>query len=299
MNQRPQNWVFLGDSLTEGIGSARMSYVSELTSRLREAETAKPEPERRAVHEFRLRQVNAEGFNPFVKFNTAGLLKTDGPSVQPALWLWNLACEGRTIESDLEWLPLLENLRPERIFIFRGSLENIVRPCGLRDNQLPWWVPKSWRGYAAMDPRCYYSSTWWRRLKQQVIDALKQRVRLDLLRQRPGATLMTEEEWLEHYRNLLGCLRPLATRIHLLSLLPIDDNKFPGSLAKFCHVNEVLSTLAGPSGAQLIDWHSDFAEAMLQGQLSYLDGFHPNESGVEVMANLLLKHLSEDDTQKI
>ena len=299
MTRRPQNWVFLGDSLTEGIGSARLSYVGELAACLREAEMCRPEPQRRAIHEFRLRQVNADGFSPFVRFNTAGLLKTDEPSVQPALWLWNLACEGRTIESDLEWLPVLENLRPERIFIFRGSLENIVRPSGLRDNRWPWWLPKSWHGYAAMDPRCYYSSTWWRRIKQQAVDALKQRVRLALLRQRPGTTLMSEEEWLDHYRNLLRSLHPLATRIHLLGLLPVDDDKFPGSLVKFLHVNEVLRALAGSTGTQFIDWHSDFAEAMRRRPLSYLDGFHPNASGVEVLANLLMKHLSEDDTQTI
>ena len=294
MKKRPQNWVFLGDSLTEGIGSARLSYVGELMSRLRIAEVSKPERERRSVHEFRLRKVSDEGFNRFVRFNTAGLLTTDGPAAQPALWLWNLACEGTTIESDLKWMPLIENLRPERVFIFRGSLENIVRPSGLRDNLWPWWVPKTWRSYAAMDPRCYYSSAWWRRLKQQGIDALKQRARLGLLRRRPGTTLMSEEEWLNHYRGLIESLQPLATRIHLLSLLPVDDKKFPGSLVKFQRVNEILEVLASSTGTQFVDWNYGFSEANQTRSLCYLDGFHPNDSGVEVLANLLLKHLSED-----
>ena len=28
MSRRPHNWVFLGDSLTEGIGSSRATYVT-------------------------------------------------------------------------------------------------------------------------------------------------------------------------------------------------------------------------------------------------------------------------------
>ena len=32
---RASNWVFLGDSLTEGVGSLRATYVTELVNRLR------------------------------------------------------------------------------------------------------------------------------------------------------------------------------------------------------------------------------------------------------------------------
>ena len=287
MTQRPENWVFLGDSLTEGVGSTRVSYVTELATLLREAEKSKLETERRAIHEFRLRQVNEAGFNPFVRFNTAGLLKTDEPSPQPALWLWNLACEGRTIESDLEWLPFLENLQPERIFIFRGSLEHIVRPAPLRDGYWPWWVPKSWRGYAAMDPRCYFSNSWWRRMKQRSIDALKQKARLSLLRCRPGTTLMHTEEWLGHYRTLVSSLQPLAIRIYLLGLLPVDDEKFPGSLGSFRSTDDVLADFAAATGIGFIGWEADFAQRMATTRLFYHDGFHPNQDGTRILAGIL------------
>jgi hypothetical protein len=289
MKNRTENWVFLGDSLTEGVGSSRVSYVGNLTCLMRQIEGGKPEAERRSIHEFRLREISDHGLGRFIKFNRAGFMNVDRASVQPALCLWNLACEGRTIESDFDWLPLLEILQPERIFIFRGSLENIIRPLGVRDNQWSWWVPTSWRSYAAMDPRCYYSSTSWRRVKQQVLDRLKQLVRLRLLCQQPGVTLMSEETWLAHYCKLISSLSPLSSRIYLLGLLPVDNRQFPGSLDNFRHVNDVLKNLARVNGLQFIDWHFEFAEAMMHNSLYYLDGFHPNQSGSEVLAKIFMK----------
>jgi hypothetical protein len=294
MKIREQNWVFLGDSLTEGVGSSRVSYVSDLTCLLRQAEMTKPEAHRNAIHEFRLRQASSNEISRFVKFNTAGFMNTDKVSQQPAIWLWNLACEGQTIVSDLQWLPLLKNLQPERIFIFRGSLENILRPSGFRDNQWPWWVPKSWRGYAAMDPRCYYSSTWWRKEKQMAINKIKQSVRMRLLRQQPGVALMGEDVWLDHYRKLLYSLRPLSSRIHLLGLLPVSDQFFPNSRANFLRANNFIKVIAGDYGAQFIDWHDEFLEAMMLNSLYYLDGFHPNKCGAEVLATILLKSLNQE-----
>src|ERR1041385_5677025 len=159
-----RNWVFLGDSLTEGVGSKRISHVSELAKRL-------------PASEFRLRPVDA--INGYVEFNVAGMMQ---PQSSSDLWLWNLACEGKTIESDFEWLPLISALRPELVVVFRGSLESILRPAMVFDGSWPWWVPRSWRSYSAMDPRCYFSTTWWRKAKQTSVDALKQKARLGLLR---------------------------------------------------------------------------------------------------------------------
>ena len=90
-----RNWVFLGDSLTEGVGSKRISHVTELVKELRSSGVAN-------VHEFRLRQIDAD-FSRQIEFNVAGLMNVDGDQTQSDLWLWNLACEGQTIESDFHW----------------------------------------------------------------------------------------------------------------------------------------------------------------------------------------------------
>ena len=116
MSGRPENWFFLGDSLTEGIGSSRVSYVSELALQLRAASEGDL-----GVHEFRLRWVDPATFNRFLRVNLAGNLNTDSLFSQRKRWLWNLASEGTTVDTDLEWLPMIRNLRPEIVFVHRGS----------------------------------------------------------------------------------------------------------------------------------------------------------------------------------
>ena len=82
-----RNWVFLGDSLTEGVGSQRVSHVTELVNQFRvELQN------QTSVHHIRLRSVNPDTFDPFVQFNLAGHLdsdlQTDGTK---AFCVWNLA----------------------------------------------------------------------------------------------------------------------------------------------------------------------------------------------------------------
>jgi lysophospholipase L1-like esterase len=266
------NWVFLGDSLTEGVGSSRISYVSELVTQIRSAKCDVN------VHELRLRKVDPHGFNRFVEFNVAGKMDVDGSQHSSDLWLWNLACEGQTIETDLAWLRLISALRPELVVIFRGSLESIIRP-----STLPWWVPQSWRGYAAMDPRCYFSTTWWRKAKQQAFDATKQRVRLKLLSSRAGKPLMDRDVVAGHLTTLLRRLRALNTRVLVLGLLPVDESRFPGSRAHFASVNTKLRDAATAEDVEFFDW----GESLEQNGLFYRDGFHPNLAGAQALAHIL------------
>jgi len=274
-----RNWVFLGDSLTEGVGSKRISHVTELVKQLRSSDSIN-------VHEFRLRQIGADP-NSQIDFNVAGLMNVDVEKNPSDLWLWNLACEGKTIDSDFGWLPLIAALRPELVVIFRGSLESIIRPAMVADGDWPWWVPQSWRGYAAMDPRCYFSTTWWRKAKQTSVDALKQRARLKLLRQRPGKPLIDIEQFASYQSELLKRLRALETRVLVLGLLPVDKTRFPGSSDYFKRVNARLKQIAGAEGVEFFDW----ASSLNGDELFYRDGFHPNEAGCNALAKILREQI--------
>ena len=260
--------MFLGDSLTEGVGSKRISYVTELAQLLR-------------ASEFRLRPVDA--LNGQVEFNVAGLMNGRESS---DLWLWNLACEGKTIESDFEWLPLIRALRPELVVVFRGSLESILRPAMLFDGAWPWWVPQSWRSYSAMDPRCYFSTTWWRKAKQTSVDALKQKARLRLLKHHSGKPLLDLERFAQYQSELLQELRVLGARVLVLGLLPVDDACFPHSPAYFEAVNAKLQELATVAGAEFCDWGSLLHA---RAELFYRDGFHPNAAGARALAEILVQ----------
>ena len=279
-----RNWVFLGDSLTEGVGSKRISHVAELVKQLRSAGCAVAAGAN--VHEFRLRPIGAD-ISRQIEFNVAGFMNIDTDQNPSDLWLWNLACEGQTIESDFGWLPLMAALRPELVVIFRGSLESIVRPAMVMDKDWPWWVPQSWRGYAAMDPRCYFSTTWWRRAKQTSLDALKQTVRMRLLKVRPGKPLIDDDQFASYQTELLKRLRALGTRVLVLGLLPVDEARFPGSLEHFKILNARIRQIAAAEGAEFLDW----ASSLNGDDLFYRDGFHPNKAGAGALAKILRERL--------
>ena len=287
MRHASTNWVFLGDSLTEGVGSSRVSFVTELTRRLR---TNKANSDAINVHELRLRHVEPDGFSRFVRFNVAGHWDVQQSVDGPALWLWNLASEGQTIDTDTAWLPLLENLEPEIVFVFRGSLESIIRPAAVNHGRWPAWVPGSWRGYAAMDPRCYYSTTPWRRLKQASEDALRQRVRHALLRREPGAPLMDATTLLARHSELCERLRAISPRVILLGLLPVDRAHFPGSSEQFARLNQQLRELAERQKAEFLDWAECLGDPPMR-DLFYRDGFHPNQAGAARLADGLYQYL--------
>jgi GDSL-like Lipase/Acylhydrolase family len=274
-----RNWVFLGDSLTEGVGSKRISHVTELVKQLRSSDEMN-------VHEFRLRQIDADS-NRQIEFNVAGLMNVDADQSPADLWLWNLACEGETIDSDFGWLPLIAALRPELVVIFRGSLESIIRPAMVAEGGWPWWVPRWWRGYAAMDPRCYFSTTWWRKAKQSSVDAAKQKARLKLLQAKPGKPLIDIDQFASYQTKLLKRLRALGTGVLVLGLLPVDEARFPGSAAYFKTVNARLKQISDTEGAEFFDWASS-----LNGDgLFYRDGFHPNATGADALARILREQI--------
>ena len=282
----PQNWVFLGDSLTEGIGSQRLSHVTELVKTLRASEDFP------AVHHLRLREIDTRAIDRFVNFNVAGFLETEPPA-DPSLWIWNLACEGRTIEDDFAWIPLVKNLQPEWLVIFRGSLESIIRPAMVRDGGWPFWLPQSWRSYSSMDPRCYFSSTWWRQAKQRSIDRAKQVARRKVLAERLGQPLVELDAFADRYEELLSQLRSSAKQILMLGLLPVDEKMFPGSSDYFATVTKRLHELATRFDVNFLDWGAAVTSLERCSELFYRDGFHPNSDGARVLAEILRSHLLE------
>lgn len=138
-----------------------------------------------------------------------------------------------------------------------------------------------------MDPRCYFSTTWWRRLKQAGIDAAKQRVRLHLLRREPGRPLFDADQMLAHYATLLKALRPLGASVLVLGLQPPDAATFPGSAAHFSAINVRLRALADAEGAEFFEWAPLVDARRGDEPLLYRDGFHPTLNAARVLAELL------------
>lgn len=286
-----ENWFFFGDSLTEGVGSSRISYLSEFVELFRKSEEKKPIETRRVVHLVKMRDVDPVTFNRYIKCNIAGNWSRGDFGQGGTVWIWNFACEGTTIKYDQQWLPWIQNIKPEKIFLFRGALENVIRPSAAVVGGWPWWVPASWHGYASMDPRCYFSDTWWRKTKQLFIDAIKQKIRLFFLSKGDNKSLLELPYFADEFRKNLSEFCYLCTDVYVFGMLPIADAKFPGSNARFDKVNSIIFKETNRHNATFLDWGVRLASRQDCFDLFYRDGFHPNKSGAKVLAEHLFRVL--------
>jgi hypothetical protein len=276
-----ERWVFLGDSLTEGVGNRRVSWVSQLALILRAGKM-------RPVHGVRLRMLDLSTRRDLSYFNLVGHVDLDECQIGSSLWLINLAAESTTIRNDVERSSLIAAMKPHRIFILRGPLETIVRPSEATAGRWPFWVPPSWRGYAAMDPRCYFSAAIWRRGKQLAVDRAKQHVRLALL-QKGGEPLLSDEEFLTAYDELLTSLVGTGSAITVLALPPISVVSFPGTMERIVVRNRKLADLAAHKRVDFLEWPCELQAGW--GSQFCRDGFHPTETGAEVMAKRVHQYL--------
>ena len=140
----------------------------------------------------------------------------------------------------------------------------------------------------------YFSSTWWRQLKQRLVDHLKQRARLALLAREPGAPLMAPEVIEGHLSALIRQLSRSQRRLCLLGLLPVGEATFPGSPAQFDQVRRMLADLAARSGTGFFQPLGSDSRPLDDPSLYYLDLFHPNAEGSRRIAESLLTHLDAD-----
>lgn len=287
--KRVEHWVFLGDSLTEGIGRVRDSYVSEVVRNVR-AKSAQSGPPALRVGYMRLKQVDPDSFNKFIAANVAGLWDSPDGQGDVDLIVWNLGAEATTTADDMRWLSLLRMLHPQWVVVMRGALESIVRPLELQSGGWPWWLPPAWRGLVSMDPRCYFSGQWWRVAKQRIVDAVKQRARLRLLAE-GGAPMHASALVFENYTTLLDGLKERCGNIAVCGLLPVSERTFPGSAAGFRAINNGLQEIARSSGAHFVDWDELLGGSFDLGERLYRDGFHPNASGNELIGRKLSEHL--------
>jgi lysophospholipase L1-like esterase len=285
-----EHWVFLGDSLTEGVGRNRHSYVSELVRNLRASNEHSNAPVRRVGY-MRLKNVNPDSFNRFIAVNLAGLWDAQDSQGDVDLVVWNLGAEATTTADDMRWLPLLGMLNPQWVIVMRGALESIVRPPELQSGEWPWWLPRAWRGLASMDPRCYFSGQWWRVAKQRVVDTIKQSVRLGLLA-KGGAPVHTPEQVFANYTTLLDRMKERCENIAVCGLLPVSEETFPGSASGFQTVNQGLQEIARSSGTHYVNWEELLGTSFDLRECLYRDGFHPNEIGNRLIGRKLSEHLS-------
>lgn len=277
--------VFLGDSMTEGVGSRRQSHVTELARLVATQQDIEVIRARRAA----TTSLGEGLWNWVVHVEPDGILSNPGAAIR----FLNLAVEGTTIDYDLELLPHLRAMRPDAIVIFRGVVESIHR---IDPGAWPArGLPRRWRALGGMDPRCYFSDDPLRGTKQRVEASIKSRLRRLIIQAHSGEPLMRAETFETRMRQLVDGLRPLDVPIVLCPLLPLGGSEFPGSAAEFHRYNEAIDRIARTTPVRLSDWRQAVAgpDGEADPGLFYLDGLHPNARGNERLASCLLPLLSD------
>jgi lysophospholipase L1-like esterase len=97
-----------------------------------------------------------------------------------------------------------------------------------------------------------------------------------------------------HYEHLLAGLRELGPRVHVLGLIPPDRDRFPGSAEHFAMLNARVRAVAQTRCASFLDWAADVDARRGQETWRYRDGFHPNQAGARLLAEIIRDRLLGD-----
>ena len=124
---------------------------------------------------------------------------------------------------------------------------------------------------------------------------MKQKVRLKLLKARPGQPLIDQERLTAYQKDLIRQLRAIGARVLVLGLLPVDEALFPGSPEYFKSVNARLQEVVSAEGAEFFDWASLLPTNGKQ-ELFYRDRFHPNAAGARALAQILCERFCSERT---
>lgn len=278
--------IFFGDSMTEGIGSERISYVSELHRILNNMGVPSSLE--------RIRRSETLGGFPSNLWNWV-------IHSQPAFWpnaplddrgvrLINFAVEGTTIDYDMMLQSQLHGLRPDVIFVFRGVVEAVHRMD--LDGFLTRCLPKRWKSMGALEPRCYFSNHWLRGIKQYLESESKSWLRRKIFSAHGSYPIMTPEEFSQKLETFLTRLKEAYDApVVVGTMLPIIGKHFPGTAKEFENFNDVIKGVTSSLKVELLEWHLALPKSHALEELYFADGLHLNAKGNAILAEVLLKIL--------
>lgn len=275
-------WVFLGDSLTEGIGSQRVNYVSELMQLLRKRSNM-------PIHGLRWRLVNLNDYRDLSSYNSASLIDFDAEKTSSALWLVNLAVESCRVADELARVRKILALAPDRAFLLLGTHEAVARPSASLTGNWPSWLPKSWRHYHAMDPRPYFNSNPWRRAKQKFIDWAKQKARHALLKH-GRQPLVADEVVFRQFAQLVTRIQSAGVAVTVLEMTPMGEDMYPGTLEIIRRRNEQIRQWCLARQVDFVEWEKALYED--RSTAFFRDQQHVNQDGARLMAKILMRYIT-------
>lgn len=167
--------------------------------------------------------------------------------------------------------------------IAHGITEAIVRPTP-RALAL---MPARWRNPGWMDPRPYYSRSWWKRVPQRLESAARWRIKNLLIRILGGTQWRSPDAYRSALHDLLERLITSGTAVVVLGSPDLDERYFPGSPQQLHRYDDINAALAEQLGAM----HIRLSDRLDAWDDYLADHFHPSVSGHARIAGEILRRL--------
>lgn len=177
-----------------------------------------------------------------------------------------------------------------------GSVDARIRPDTDKNRFYLWsLVPKHYRKNGMMDPRPFYSR---KKIKKflQIGDNLIRSLVCKVMFLTQGKCQWCSVERFEiQYNNVLENLRPIIPNIILLTPAYIDEKIYgEDNVIQYKKYTNVVKRIAEEQHLSVIDIYSTLKKAVDESgwnSVFYLDHFHPNARGYEIMADLIYKEI--------
>ena len=205
----------------------------------------------------------------------------------------NFSMTGTTINYAIEIISEINLFNPDLIIVGYGNVDAMVRPRINKKNGLYKFLPKRYKKNGMLDPRAFISKTWHKAVFQKFESFIRNNIKKILMKTEGTYSWVEINEFEKKYKLFIDNVNNKNRKILMLSTVTISENFFPKSPKNFRLYNEVIKKIAKEKNLTFIDLYS--ALKKYPAELIYgNDSFHPNKSGYEIIANILIDKISND-----
>ena len=234
--------AIFGDSISEGIGSRKINYVSKLKE----------------------------------------ILSLNYDNIE----IINYAHTGTTIKYINNIKELWENEYFDVCIIAYGNVDGMLRPNLNSLLNLYSILPKRYKQNGMLNPRPYYSNTWYKSFFQHLDSFFRWHLNAFLLKLQGSTTIISLKEFEETYIITLDMLSNISSNMILLSTVKVSDRFFPKTNLSFVEFNRKIKSIA-----KLYEDHYVNIYGLLDKYDYYDDFFHPNSMGYNIIADAIASEI--------
>lgn len=201
----------------------------------------------------------------------------------------NLAHTGTTI-------PYMESLLNELdadvdvVIIAYGNVDAMLRPNTAHKPNYYKYLPNRYKQNGMLNPRPYYSSKWYKSIFQHIDSIVRWNLNKLLLKLQGVTTWVSLNDFTQLYSKYVDSLLAKNVFVVSLSTVQVSNKYFPGTNNEYIKFNNAISDICkARDNCAFIDIYSNIVD----NDLFYDDGFHPNEKGYQKIAEIISNTLQQ------